>query len=117
MTDACKLHSRPRSATCQRCGQFLCDWCVKLAPSWGAGYCGDCLHFVTPDTAQPGTMPLTTRLTLALLCVLAVFSFGGLRMALTHRPVDTGGVIWSTGIGVGLLLAVAFTLVQHWRKR
>ena len=62
-------------------------------------------------------MSLTTRFTLGLLCVLACFSFAGLRMAWVHQPVDTGGVIWSSGIGVGLLLAFAFTLVQHGRKR
>lgn len=40
---SCTVHpGRPVSATCTRCGAFLCDWCVKLAPSWGPGLCQSC---------------------------------------------------------------------------
>lgn len=39
----CTQHpSRPADTPCVRCGAFICDWCVKLAPSWGPGLCLDC---------------------------------------------------------------------------
>ncbi|MBL8954065.1 MAG: hypothetical protein JNK82_25030 [Myxococcaceae bacterium] len=33
---------RVAEAPCIRCGAFRCDWCVKLAPSWGPGLCAAC---------------------------------------------------------------------------
>jgi hypothetical protein len=39
----CTEHpGRAAAATCTRCGNFICDWCVKLAPSWGPGLCAQC---------------------------------------------------------------------------
>jgi hypothetical protein len=39
----CSEHpGRAATTPCVRCGGFICDWCVKLAPSWGAGLCLTC---------------------------------------------------------------------------
>ncbi|MFT3710165.1 MAG: hypothetical protein QM817_21270 [Archangium sp.] len=50
MSATCPLHQRPSEQTCARCGVFLCDWCVKLAPDWGAGLCSDCVRHTAPKT-------------------------------------------------------------------
>lgn len=113
----CQLHSRPARSTCRRCGLFLCDWCEKLAPSWGAGYCNDCLHFVSPETAHLGKMSLSTMFVIALLAVMALFGFAGVRTELTRAPLDPGGLVWTGAIAVGPLLAVAFIVAQYWRGR
>src|SRR5439155_5363713 len=35
--------TRSAEAACLRCGRFICDWCVKLAPSWApASHCPPC---------------------------------------------------------------------------
>lgn len=113
----CQLHSRPARSTCRRCGLFLCDWCEKLAPSWGPGYCNDCLQFVTPETAHLGRMSMGTMFVIALLAVMAMFGFVGLRTELARVPMDAGGIVWTGAIAVGPLLAVVFIVVMHWRRR
>lgn len=50
MSGTCALHTRPAEQTCKRCGVFICDWCVKLAPDWGPGLCHDCLKHAAPKT-------------------------------------------------------------------
>ena len=113
----CQLHARPAQSTCKRCGGFLCDWCEKLAPSWGPGFCNECLHYVTPDTAHLGKMSFGVMFVVAFLAVLSFFSFVGLRTQLARRPFDLGGAIWTGSIGVGLALVAVFVLAQYWRKR
>lgn len=114
---ACKLHSRPARSTCKRCGLFLCDWCEKLAPSWGPGYCNECLHFVTPDTAHLARMPMATMFAIALLGVITFFGSVGLRIELTRVPTDFGGIVWTGAIAIVPLLVIAFIVAQYWRRR
>jgi hypothetical protein len=89
----------------------------KLAPSWGPGFCNECLHYVTPDTAHLGKMSFGVMFVVAFLAVLSFFSFVGLRTQLARRPFDLGGAIWTGSIGVGLALVAVFVLAQYWRKR
>jgi hypothetical protein len=42
---------RAAEVPCTRCGAFLCDWCVKLAPSWGNGLCASCQKRVAAEPA------------------------------------------------------------------
>jgi len=50
----CAEHPSRRAETpCVRCGTFICDWCVKLAPSWGPGLCLQCQKRTAGAEAQP----------------------------------------------------------------
>ena len=48
----CAAHDRASTSTCVRCGVFLCDWCEKLAPSWGPGLCPACQRYRAPSTVR-----------------------------------------------------------------
>jgi hypothetical protein len=51
-TARCGEHpDRAAEAPCTRCGAFRCDWCVKLAPSWGPGLCASCQKRQAVDPA------------------------------------------------------------------
>jgi hypothetical protein len=41
--------SKVADTPCSRCGTFICEWCVKLAPDWAAGQCVDCQRVVQPS--------------------------------------------------------------------
>jgi hypothetical protein len=113
----CQLHQRVARTTCKRCGGFICDWCEKLAPSWGPGYCNDCLHFVSPDESGLRRMSFGVMFVIALVAVFAFVSFVGTRAALAKTPLDLGGVIWSGTMGVGFLVADGLIIAQYWRKK
>lgn len=54
----CGEHPDRRAETpCARCGTFICDWCVKLAPSWAPGLCLPCQKRTAG--VEPGRIPLT----------------------------------------------------------
>ena len=54
----CAQHpARTADTPCLRCGAFICDWCVKLAPSWGPGLCLDCQ--TRAAEATPAKVPMT----------------------------------------------------------
>ncbi|MFZ5445506.1 MAG: hypothetical protein ACOZQL_36280 [Myxococcota bacterium] len=109
----CPLHGRPSSTTCVRCGVFLCDWCEKLAPSWGPGLCADCQRrspparrFVAPSRPVMvvsmlllwvGTASLFAVFddflaweSRAVRAVIAVFAFGAIGFIVhSHRRAPT----------------------------
>lgn len=115
MTSVCKFHSRPERSKCERCGQPRCDWCEKLAPSWGPGYCEECLHFVTPEGAG-----LRGRWGLGLLVLfllaLSGFGFFGLHLQLGRTPVNSAGVTWTAVAAIGPLIAAVFAVAMRFRR-
>jgi hypothetical protein len=66
----CVEHPGRAAATaCVRCGTFICDWCVKLAPSWGPGLCAKCQKLVHASSGEPVAVSRLTRRVGAILIV------------------------------------------------
>jgi len=87
MSDArCEPHGREATQTCRRCGVFLCDWCVKLAPDWGPGLCPGCQRLCAPPPPRRLPRSWTVRTVLGALMVAMVVSLLTLARALFEGP-------------------------------
>src|SRR5262245_45641633 len=103
--------------TCMRCGRFLCDWCVKLSPSWGPGLCASCQRHQAPRAAGhwlKGWLMLAG----ALLLILPVLGFKNVVLAIeilrdsdeaAQRGLALVALMIEVGVwGVTVLAAVQF---------
>src|SRR5262249_8680179 len=91
---ACVDHpGRAVAATCLRCGRFVCDWCVKLAPSWGHGLCLDCQKKKGAGTVRSAGNWMTGPLLLAGVALLISPSLGFFRIWETIRAVGAGATL------------------------
>lgn len=71
---SCVDHPTRAGATaCLRCGRFVCDWCIKLAPSWAPGHCGACQQVIRRpvSTSEPTSGMRAVTLILGLHALLA----------------------------------------------
>lgn len=113
MSARCSHHARVAQVPCARCGSLLCDWCVKLAPSWGQGLCPSCQHAAAPKAgARFGPVRLRTQM------VMMLFGVGGAAglvaqvvQALEVRQLPSPG-------GMALsMAALALSLWMLWAHR
>lgn len=79
----CAAHARASTSTCVRCGLFLCDWCEKLAPSWGPGLCPACQRHRAPSTVR------LTRLKGPTMVLVMLSLWGGLAALASLFRVET----------------------------
>lgn len=116
MTARCPLHQRPSEQTCTRCGTFVCDWCVKLAPDWGPGLCHECLRRDPPRTAVV-RLTLTTGFLVALLGLMGLASSGALLQSLfDSQASNTGRAANALGAVIGFVGAgVVIAMNRHRR--
>lgn len=116
MKDAsCSLHQREATATCTRFGVFLCDWCVKLAPTWSIGLCAECMKRVPwPDTRLL-TLPRLLNKVFALGVAAMLVAFGVLALSLVSSAVREHG--WSSRAGVMATIGLGLVIVGAERAR
>jgi hypothetical protein len=83
---SCTEHpGRAVATTCLRCGSFICDWCVKLAPSWAPGLCVKCQR--VKHASEPPVMALSRPY---MLVSVALFIRPWLGVAATLVAVTVG---------------------------
>jgi hypothetical protein len=113
MTATCALHGRASEQTCTRCGVFLCDWCVKLAPDWGVGLCQDCLRIKAPKTpvvrASFRSSFLVSFLALNGMVAFAIFVASLVNGERPSRAI--AAAVWAV-VGIG----GAIVLIRHARR-
>ncbi len=110
---------RTAAAPCERCGAFRCDWCVKLAPSWGPGLCAACQK--RAPTAGTGRLPRSRLFMLVSIGVLlSPFLTGQELLGLLALP-GNGVVVITAAIAVVLLVwnlaAIVLAALRHHTAR
>ena len=125
-TASCSEHpGRAAFAPCTRCGAFICDWCVKLAPSWGPGLCAKCQKVKHGAVAPPMALSKAFILVSVALFVRPWLSMGGVfqdltegsRAAAGHNPQLATQFLVAT-VADGLLTVLAFVAMGlFWFRR